>query len=319
MKKIFLLCLTLITVSLWAQSRRFVYEVAMNPDSIQLVPMVKERTLLQIEKDKSYFLSENKLRRDSLLSTLTPELKSENRKDKNKAQTWPVAHTNYNYIIEKDYNPEKIVFAENIGPQASAYTEDRPMKWTLTEDTDNISGYKVFKATCNFGGRKWIAWYTKDIQISDGPYKFRGLPGLIIKAQDDKGDYIYTLLTEEKINNSFPLSIKEDTKMLSRLDFERQQIIFESKPQDEKQKLFADSGFSGKRGGNFHSGGGGRGSGGGMKGFGGGGQGRMRGMQESAPNGEVSQDSGTMSSYEKNFNAFKHKNPTAQNPIEIGL
>jgi hypothetical protein len=56
-----------------------------------------------------------------------------------------------------------------------------------------------------------------------------------------------------------------------------------------------------------------------MKGFGGGGQGRMRGMQENSPNGEVSQDSGTMSSYEKNFNSFKHKNPTAQNPIEIGL
>ncbi|AJW64164.1 Protein of unknown function (Porph_ging) [Elizabethkingia miricola] len=309
MKKIFLLCLTFITVSLWAQFRRFVYEVAMNPDSTQLVPMIKEQTLLQIQKDKSYFLSENKLRRDSLFSTLAPELKSENRKDKNKAQPWPVAHTNYNYIIEKDYNPEKIVFAENIGPQASAYTEDRPMKWTLTEDTDNISGYKVFKATCNFGGRKWIAWYTKDIQISDGPYKFRGLPGLIVKVQDDKGDYIYTLLAEEKMNNSFPLNIKEDTKMLSRLDFERQQIIFESKPQDEKQKLFADSRFSGKRGGNF------RGNGG----RGGGGQGRIRGMQEGSPNGEMPQYSGAMSSYEKNFNAFKHKNPTAQNPIEIGL
>lgn len=318
MKKIFLLCLALITVSLWAQSRRFVYEVAMNPDSTQLVPMIKERTILQVEKDRSYFLSENKLRRDSLLSTLIPELKSENRKDKSKAQAWPIAHTNYNYIIEKDYNPEKIVFAENIGPQASAYTEDRPMKWIMAEDTDNLSGYKVFKATCNFGGRKWMAWYTKDIQISDGPYKFWGLPGLIIKIQDDKGDYIYTLLSEEKTNNSFPLSIKEDTKMLSRLDFERQQIIFESKPQDEKQKLFADSGFSGKRGGNFRGSRGGGGMNGGMKGFGGG-QGRMRGMQESSPNGETSQDSGTMSSYEKNFNAFKHKNPTTQNPIEIGL
>jgi hypothetical protein len=67
------------------------------------------------------------------------------------------------------------------------------------------------------------------------------------KIQDDKGDYIYTLLSEEKNKQQVPLSIKEDTKMLSRLDFERQQIIFESKPQDEKQKLFADSGLWKKR------------------------------------------------------------------------
>jgi hypothetical protein len=138
------------------------------------------------------------------------------------------------------------------------------------------------------------------------------------KIQDDKGDYIYTLLSEEK-QTTGSVKHKRDTKMLSRLDFERQQIIFESKPQDEKQKLFADSGLSGKRGGNFRGGRGGGGMNGGMKGFGGGGQGRMRGMQESSPNGETPQDSGTMSSYEKNFNAFKHKNPTTQNPIEIGL
>jgi hypothetical protein len=163
-----------------------------------------------------------------------------------------------------------------------------------------------------------MAWYTKDIQISDGPYKFWGLPGLIIKFRMIK-EIIFTLSFRKKNKQQVPLSIKEDTKMLSRLDFERQQIIFESKPQDEKQKLFADSGLSGKRGGNFRGGRGGGGMNGGMKGFGGGGQGRMRGMQESSPNGETPQDSGTMSSYEKNFNAFKHKNPTTQNPIEIGL
>ena len=318
MKKTLLLCITLITISLWSQSRRFIYEVAMNPDSTQLVPMISERTILQTDKDHSYFLSENKLKRDSLFTIQGPELKTENKKEKNKSAATPFAHTNYNYIIEKNYNPEKTLFAENIGPQLSVYTEDRPMKWQLTEETDNIAGYKVFKATCDFGGRKWTAWYTKDILISDGPYKFRGLPGLIIKVQDSKGDYIYTFMREEKVNNPFPVKIKDDAKTLSRLDFERQQIIFESKPMEEKQKLFANSGYSGKSGGGFHGGRGG-GMNNGMGGFGNGGQGKMRGMRDSSSNENQPQTTNNMSSGELNFNAFKHKNPTVQNPIEIGL
>lgn len=32
------------------------------------------------------------------------------------------------------------------------------------------------KATCDFAGRKWIAWFTTEIPIQDGPYKFYGLP-----------------------------------------------------------------------------------------------------------------------------------------------
>ncbi|WP_262892927.1 hypothetical protein [Kaistella flava (ex Peng et al. 2021)] len=33
--------------------------------------------------------------------------------------------------------------------------------------------YKVQKATTTFGGKKWVAYFTRDIPFTDGPYKFR--------------------------------------------------------------------------------------------------------------------------------------------------
>lgn len=50
---------------------------------------------------------------------------------------------------------------------------------------------------CNFGGRRWEAWFTPDIPYSDGPYKFCGLPGLILKIIDTKGHYKFEVLKLE--------------------------------------------------------------------------------------------------------------------------
>ena len=42
------------------------------------------------------------------------------------------------------------------------------------------------KAECDFRGRHYIAWFNPKIPIPDGPWKLRGLPGLIIEAYDEK-------------------------------------------------------------------------------------------------------------------------------------
>ena len=63
--------------------------------------------------------------------------------------------------------------------------------WNLTDSSTNILGYECFLAETDFRGRKWLAWFTPEIPISDGPWKLCGLPGLILKAQDSQGHYIY--------------------------------------------------------------------------------------------------------------------------------
>ena len=71
------------------------------------------------------------------------------------------------------------------------------MRWIIMDDTATISGYHCQKASCNFGNRSWYAWFTMDIPISDGPYKFCGLPGLIIQVNDTNNYWNFTLTSFE--------------------------------------------------------------------------------------------------------------------------
>lgn len=70
--------------------------------------------------------------------------------------------------------------------------------WKMTSEMMEILGYSCFRATCDFRGRKWNAWFTMDIPLQEGPWKFNGLPGLILKIEDENGDYMFDCI---RINN----------------------------------------------------------------------------------------------------------------------
>jgi len=77
------------------------------------------------------------------------------------------------------------------------------MKWTLLKEYSEVLGYSVQKATTNFGGRVWNAWFSKDIPLQDGPYKFSGLPGLILKISDSTDSHSFELIGIRNIENDF--------------------------------------------------------------------------------------------------------------------
>jgi len=45
-----------------------------------------------------------------------------------------------------------------------------------SDDTLTVAGYVCQKATCLFRGRDYTAWFSNDIPISNGPWKFGGFP-----------------------------------------------------------------------------------------------------------------------------------------------
>lgn len=53
----------------------------------------------------------------------------------------------------------------------------------------------VQKATTKFLGRNWIAWFTNDYAVQDGPYKFGGLPGLILEIYDDEQHHHFAMIS----------------------------------------------------------------------------------------------------------------------------
>lgn len=70
--------------------------------------------------------------------------------------------------------------------------------WQMTEETDTVFGYLCQKAVIDYGGRNYSAWFTTEIPINDGPWKFFGLPGLILKVSDNEGYFQYLAIGLEQ-------------------------------------------------------------------------------------------------------------------------
>lgn len=57
------------------------------------------------------------------------------------------------------------------------------LEWKIVQgETKKINNFVCNKATLNYRGSKLVAYYTNEIPISFGPWKFKGLPGLILEV-----------------------------------------------------------------------------------------------------------------------------------------
>ncbi|MCM1373256.1 MAG: GLPGLI family protein [Bacteroides sp.] len=90
------------------------------------------------------------------------------------------------------------------------YTEPTKQQlWLLHGECQNILGYRCQRATCNWRGRTFEAWFAIDIPVRLGPWIFGGLPGLILKLNDTNN--IYTWEAVSLCSGSFHIT-KPDYK-----------------------------------------------------------------------------------------------------------
>lgn len=66
-------------------------------------------------------------------------------------------------------------------------------KWELIDGKKTINKFKCKQAKTTFRGRTYTVWYTEQIPISSGPWKFSGLPGLILEVIDKENLYNWSL------------------------------------------------------------------------------------------------------------------------------
>lgn len=75
------------------------------------------------------------------------------------------------------------------------------LDWNFSDETtDSIMGYDCRKATVEFAGRHYTAWFTPEIPLPFGPYKFGGLPGLILKLEDAEQQFVWEAKGFERTN-----------------------------------------------------------------------------------------------------------------------
>lgn len=106
------------------------------------------------------------------------------------------------YKISSDSKSDIVTFQDILGEQYLAkYEEKIKLKWQISSDTQDFNGIKCQKATTEYGGRKWITWFASEYNFHFGPYKFQGLPGLIIKIWDTENNFMWDFVGLKKQNS----------------------------------------------------------------------------------------------------------------------
>ncbi len=96
------------------------------------------------------------------------------------------------YYVVKSIKNNVVKYYDNAGLNKFYYEEiPETFNWELSDERREFLGYECIKASTNFHGRRWTVWFTPEIPIQNGPWKFDNLPGLILYAISDGGQYIF--------------------------------------------------------------------------------------------------------------------------------
>lgn len=115
----------------------------------------------------------------------------------------------------KRLNGKEVIFNSKTALNQYTVKDTIAQNWTLHKEKRTIGNYDCSKATTEFRGREYIAWFTTKIPVDYGPRKFSGLPGLVLEIYDTKGVY-KAYASEIKINDSIDIKkVLDDINLLN--------------------------------------------------------------------------------------------------------
>ena len=174
--------------------KRFVYQVSYSLDSTNAGNSKNEFMELLVNDSISLFQSVN----IGILDSINQELfrKGNTFGDISSAMIY---RTNFTYyILKENNNLAYYLYSADFNEGLISYNESiTNQNWIIDNKIDTIMGLICQSASLNYGGRIWTAWFSIDIPISNGPYKFGNLPGLIVKLKDKTDTWDFTLYSIE--------------------------------------------------------------------------------------------------------------------------
>lgn len=199
-KKLFQLSLLLLSILFYSQSDKkealhgnftYLLKAKLNtqtPDYIH-----EEFFSLYIGENRAFFASTQSLKKDTVIAN---SLVTNRNPDGSIVMSFKsgtsMPKTRFQYtIIQSNENTQ---YFQLVGMSVLAYKEPVMANWTLIDETKVINTMNCKKASVTYKGRNWTAWYSTEIPLPYGPYKFSGLPGLIIKMSDEKNEYDFELV-----------------------------------------------------------------------------------------------------------------------------
>lgn len=164
-----------------AQNYRAIYDFSYKPDSTKDYKIMFP-TVLDIQKEHTYFYYYKMFQLDSLYQQ--NEIFSHSFAVNQRLKRLKNSSDNTNYV--------------QLNGLYFSFPSKDVIHWQIQKETGEWESYKTQMAKASWGGRDWIAWFAPDIPIQKGPYKFRGLPGLITSVEDSKVNFEYRLKSLQK-------------------------------------------------------------------------------------------------------------------------
>lgn len=190
----------------FAQNQRFSYLYQFVADSTNQADVKSEMMLLDVLPKFSKFYSEVVFKSDSTAMAIL---------EKEAAATGSInvrsdMRKGFVRIVIIKKSPDfKTFLITKIGRTNLKVADDRKMIWKILPEKSKAGEFITQKAETEIYGRKWTAWFTTEIPIQDGPYKFHGLPGLIVRIEDKTKSHSFFLtgiknLSPEEVKNIDP-------------------------------------------------------------------------------------------------------------------
>ena len=209
------------------------YELEIQNDTIKQKYTIPETYIVQINDDITKGFTYKKFHNDSLMKAnsklrmvefnayLNQHKEAMNNGDYSAlGEKNPFNNGSFTSTLYKDYKKNEMRIVDNVSTHTFVFTDElQPQNWEIQTDTMTILGYHSQKATCQYRGRDWIAWFTSEIPMSEGPWKFYGLPGLITKVADDKEHYSFTLTGFQEIEELIDIEISKKAEKTKRKEF----------------------------------------------------------------------------------------------------
>jgi len=192
-------------------------------------PNIKTETLciLQLGEKFSKFSELKTLQKDSLLEKYSHQ-SNVGAKDMNALFK---LQNQWSSVVLKDKLSKKYTVQNNVGRNVFQYETELPVfDWKIGKGSKVILGYNCKDATLNYAGRDYSAWYAVDIPITDGPYIFNGLPGLILEISDSKREYIFSAVNIAKISRDVYLHNEEAILNVTRDKFKQVEKAYHDNP-----------------------------------------------------------------------------------------
>lgn len=160
-----------------------------------------DEKVLDVSHNHTEFYSRWKKRRDEIVDSISQAKKNGAKTSTNDLikATSNIPRSQESYFIYDNYPKNGVRTVTDRLLKKFYYEENiTPINWELASGDTTILDIPCLAAKCEYGGRKWTVYYASSIPIQEGPWKLKGLPGLILYAKEDTGVFSFECIGIKK-------------------------------------------------------------------------------------------------------------------------